>query len=118
MDHPRQQTGRLSEDLTMTDTKLDSSDVDDVARMLMALVQEVWILRDRMAITELLLAERAGITAADIDDYVPSAATAADLERLRDQFSARVVGAPVAARERSVDQILERAGFSRPSKAA
>jgi len=100
--------------MTMTDAKLDTSDVDDVARMLMALTQEVWILRDRMAITELLLAERAGISAADIDDYAPNAATAAELERLRDQFAARVVGAPVAARERSVDQILQRAGFSRP----
>lgn len=102
----------------MTDTKLDTGNVDDLGRMVMALVQEVWIMRDRMAITELLLAERTGITAADIDDYVPSADTAVELERLRDQFAARIVGAPIAARERSVDQILQRAGFTRPSKAA
>lgn len=102
----------------MSDTKLDTSNVDDLGRMLMALVQEVWVMRDRMAVTEKLLAERAGITAADIDDYVADPAFAAELEALRDRFAARVVGAPVAARERSVDQILARAGYTRPRKAA
>ncbi len=112
MDHPGPKAGGMSEDRMTTDARLDTGNVDDLGRMLMALVQEVWVMRDRMAITELLLAERAGITAADIDDYVPSAATRAELERLRDQFAARIVGAPIAARERSVDQILARAGFA------
>lgn len=102
----------------MTDSKLDTSNIDDLGRMLMALVQEVWVMRDRMAITEKLLAERAGITAADINDYVADPAFAAELETLRDRFAARVVGAPIAARERSVDQILARAGFPGPRKAA
>lgn len=96
----------------MTDATLNETNVDDLGRMFMALVQEVWVMRDRMAVTEALLAERAGISAAQIDDHVADAATKAQVDELRDRFVARVIGAPVAARERSVDQILERAGFA------
>ena len=118
MDYPGHQASRLNEDMTMSDAKLDTSNIDDLGRMVMALVQEVWVMRDRIAITEKLLAERAGISAADIDDYVADPAFAAELEALRDRFAARIIGAPLAARERSVDQILGRAGFTRPRKAA
>lgn len=96
---------------------LDNANVDDIARMLVALAQETWAMRDRMHILEKLLEERAGIAAADIDDYVPTAATQAEAEKLRDRFVAKVIGAPVAAHERSVDQILARAGMSRPGRA-
>ena len=92
---------------------MPAESMDDLSRIVMALAQEVWILRDRMAVTERLLAERAGITAADIDDYAGDAAYKAVMEALRDRFAAKVVGAPLAARERSVDQILGRAGLSR-----
>ncbi|MDE1149950.1 MAG: hypothetical protein PW843_25645 [Azospirillaceae bacterium] len=98
----------------MTGPYLAPTDIDDVARILMTLVTEVWVMRDRMAITERLLAEKAGITAADIDDYAGDPAFKADLERQRDQFVSTVLGAPLAARERGVDQILARAGYSRP----
>jgi hypothetical protein len=95
---------------------LNPADIDDVARILMTLMTEVWVMRDRMAVTERLLEEKAGITAAEIDDYVGDAAFRAGLERQRDQFVATVLGAPLAARERGVDQILARAGFAaRPS---
>ncbi len=94
---------------------LDASNVDDLARILVALVQETWTMRDRMAITEQLLAEHTGITAAAIDDYVADAATRGEIDRLRERFVNKVIGAPIAARDRSVDQILERAGMARPS---
>jgi hypothetical protein len=94
---------------------LDTGNVDDLARILIALVQETWAMRDRMAITEKLLAEHAGITAEAIDDYVADAATRGEIDRLRDRFVGKVIGAPLAAQERSVDQILERAGMARPS---
>lgn len=90
---------------------LDESSTEDLGRMLMALVQEVWVMRDRMAITERLLAERAGITPADIDDYVADAGDTAAIDAIRQRFVAKVIGAPTAARERSVEQILQRAGF-------
>ena len=94
---------------------LDDANVDDIARMVVALAQETWAMRDRMLILEKLLEERAGISAADIDDYVPSSATQTEVETLRDRFVAKVIGAPVAAHERSVDQILARAGMARPA---
>ncbi len=98
----------------MSDAKLVSEDVTDVARMLMALSQEVWIMRDRMAVTEQLLADRAGITSADIDSFVGDPAFKAEIGAMRDRFAAHVAGAPLAAKERGVDQILARAGLSRP----
>ena len=96
----------------MPDGRLDSSNIDDLSRMLMALVQEVWIMRDRMAVTEQLLEDKLGITAADIDDFVGSDEYQEAIREMRDRFAMRIVGAPIAARERSVEQILERAGFS------
>lgn len=101
-----------------TDATLSAINVDDLGRMLMALAQEVWIVRDRMAVTEKLLEEMAGISAAEIDGYVADAATRAEIERLRDGFAAKVLGAPVAGRERSVDAILERAGLTPPGASA
>jgi len=97
----------------MAGASLDDSNIDDLSRMLMALVQEVWIMRDRMAVTEQLLEEKAGITAEDIDNYAGSPDYSEAMRELRDQFAMRIVGAPIAARERSVDQILERAGYPR-----
>ncbi len=99
----------------MTDATMPPESIDDVARIVMALVQEVWIMRDRMAVTERLLAARTGITAADIDDYVGDAGFKTDIEKLRDRFTAKVIGAPLAARERSVEQILTRAGLLSPA---
>ena len=96
----------------MSGETLDSSNIDDLSRMLMALVQEVWIMRDRMAVTEQLLEEKLGITAADIDGFVGTPDYSEAMRTLRDQFAMRIVGAPIAARERSVEQILTRAGFA------
>lgn len=96
----------------MTDATMPPESMDDLSRVVMALVQEVWIMRDRIAVTEQLLAERAGISATDIDDYVGDAAVKGEMEKLRDRFVAKVIGATLAARERSVEQILARAGLS------
>lgn len=96
----------------MSNATLNESNIDDLSRMLMALMQEVWIMRDRMAVTEQLLQDQLGISAQDIDDFVGSSEYKVNVEQLRDLFARRVVGAPLAAKERSVDQILERAGFA------
>ena len=96
----------------MSNATLNESNIDDLSRMLMALVQEVWIMRDRMAVTEQLLHDKVGITAADIDDFVGSQDFKVELGHLRDLFARRIVGAPLAAKKRSVDQILDRAGFT------
>jgi hypothetical protein len=90
---------------------LATANIDDLARIVTALVQESWVMRDRMAVTERLLEEKAGIMSADIDNYVGDPAFKAQTEALRNRFVAKVMGAPLAARERSVDQILARAGM-------
>lgn len=122
MDHPRQQAallrhegGRMSLLIPEPDAALDVINVDDLGRMLLALTQEVWVMRDRMAILEKLLEEKAGIGAREIEGYTPSAETKAEVESLRDRFIAKVMGAPIAGRERGVDDILKRAGLERPA---
>jgi hypothetical protein len=96
----------------MGDGYLSPDNVDDLARMLMALLSEVWIMRDRMAIQEKLLGEKLGVSAAEIDDYVPDADFSAKLEALRDRLVSAVISAPLSADDRSVDSILRRAGFT------
>jgi hypothetical protein len=92
---------------------LEGESIENLGRMLMALTQEVWVMRDRMAVTEKLLADHAGIVAEQIDDYVADPAFRAELERMRDTFAAKVLGAPIAATKRSVEDILHRAGYPR-----
>jgi hypothetical protein len=75
----------------------------------------VWIIRDRMALMEKMLADKVDITSAGLDDYIPSGEFAAELEALRDRMVVNVVGAPLVAKERSVDQILDRAKLKRPA---
>lgn len=90
---------------------LNEDNVDDLGRMVVALLSELWIMRDRMAVLETLLA-KANIIAPDaIEQFSYTPEQEDEMERLRDRIVASVVGAPVAAKERSVDQILERAGF-------
>ncbi|WP_421738086.1 hypothetical protein [Caulobacter sp.] len=98
----------------MSKTYLTAENVDDLGRMTMALLAELWIVRDRVAVLEQLLIDRGGLTADEVDDYVPTGAFAVQLETLRDRMANAVVGAPIAAEERGVDQILARAGLTRP----
>lgn len=100
--------------MSTSEPYLDTNNVDDLARILTALVQETWAIRDRLAVTEKLLEERANISSADIDDYVADVETRDAIAALRDRFVNKVIGAPLAAKERSVDQILARAGMKRP----
>jgi len=96
---------------------LTEHNVDDLGRMLLALMSEVWIMRDRMAITEELLHSKTGITSAEIDDFLPSPELSAKLNALRERFTMNVVGAPLSGVDRDVDTILARAGLRRPAAA-
>ena len=102
----------------MSNTYLGPDNIDDLGRMVTALLTELWITRDRVAVLEQMLHEKGIVAAREIDDYIPSPAFDAELETIRDRMAGNVIGAPLAARERSVDQILERAGLSRPTPAA
>jgi hypothetical protein len=98
----------------MAKSYLDAGNVDDLGRMVTALLAELWIVRDRLAVLEHIHGARIGIDPAEIDDFVPDAAFAAYLEKTRDRMVASVAGAPIAARRRSVDEILARAGLRPP----
>ena len=96
---------------------LHDSNVEDLGRMLMALLSEFWILRDRVAILEEMLGDKIGVSSTDIDNYVPSPEFEARLQELRDRVATSVVAAPILAEDRSVDTILSLAGLKRPEKA-
>ena len=98
-------------------TYLHQSNVEDLGRMLMALLSEFWILRDRVAILEEMLGDKVGISSGDIDNYVPSPEFEARLQTLRDQVATAVVAAPLLAEDRSIDTILKLAGLKRPDTA-
>jgi hypothetical protein len=89
----------------------DTLTTEQLSAMLMALLSEHWILRDRFAILESLMIERGMLLPGELDDHVPTPAQAAIIEKLRDRTAATVIGAPLAAGQRSVAEILARAGF-------
>jgi hypothetical protein len=97
---------------------LGPQSVTDVGRMLMALMSEVWILRDRQMITEHLLAEKGLLTSEEIDRFAVPAELAARIEAERDRFARLILSAPIAAEARSIPEILERAGMPEAAAAA
>lgn len=96
---------------------LGSESVTDVARMLMALVSEVWVMRDRQIATEYLLETNGKVTREELDEFVPSGELAAQITAERERFARMIAGAPIAAVRRSVPEILERAGLKLPEAA-
>lgn len=65
---------------------LGPDQLDDLARTVLALAREVWVLRDRQRITELVLAERGIAIAEAIDAYRPDAETQRMLDAERAAF--------------------------------
>jgi hypothetical protein len=100
----------------MSNVYLDENNVDDLGRMIVGLLSELWIVRDRLAVVEELLVSNGVLAAEAVDGFAWSQAKAEEMEALRDRIVAAVIGAPIAAKERSVDQILERAGYQQPAR--
>ena len=73
---------------------LASQEVEYLARMNMALLSELWITRDRLALVERLLADQKIIAPNQLDDYVPDEDFAQHLEALRSVVVENVLGAP------------------------
>lgn len=96
----------------MANIYLNQDNVDDLGRMVTALLSEVWILRDRLAVLETMLDNKGVIEANAIDDFAFTPEQEAELEKVRDRMVSAVVGAPIAAREHHVEQILKRAGLA------
>jgi hypothetical protein len=66
--------------------------MDNVMRMNAELLSELWILRDRVTILEHMLQDKGVVDRKALDDYVPSGALAAELNRERDAMVEKVVG--------------------------
>ena len=65
--------------------------IDDVARALIALTREVWVLTDRQILLERLL-DRHGIDTSALDTTDPDSAATAELDRRREQLLSAVLG--------------------------
>ena len=90
---------------------LDEKSITDLGRIVMALMSEVWILKDRTMLLEHLLTERGSITPEEIDNIVISPELATKIDAERDRFATLVLSAPIAGEKRSVKEILQRAGI-------
>lgn len=73
----------------------NTSGVDDVARMVTALTEEVWVLRDLVMVMHRALVDAGALAADAVDDLVPDEALATDLAAERQRLIRRVLGAPV-----------------------
>lgn len=87
---------------------LSAGDVDALARMTHALLTELWIVRDRVAVLEKLLEAAGQLPPQAVDRYVPDGDFARQLEALRDTMVANVAGAPFSDADRSVAALRER----------
>ena len=90
---------------------LDEKSVTDLGRMIMALMSEVWILKDRTMLLEHLLAEKGGLAEGEIENMTIPEDLAARIDEERDRFATLVLSAPIAGEKRSVKEILQRAGI-------
>jgi hypothetical protein len=74
--------------------------LDDLARMVLELTSEVWVLKDRALVLEHLLAAKGTLAEDEIDAFQPAAELAAALRREREALVARVLGAPLPSDDR------------------
>jgi hypothetical protein len=76
---------------------LHNGTVEDVARMAESLTEEVWILKDRLAVLEHLLVTHGILGATEVDEHEPDAELGATLKRDRQRVIRKVLGAPLAS---------------------
>lgn len=77
-------------------TYLHNATVEDTARMIESLAEELWILKDRSAILEQLLIDKVGLTLEEIESYEPGEELAQRLTRDRQRLIRKVFGAPLS----------------------
>ena len=65
---------------------LDHPTVDKVMKVVMALAQEAYITRDRLALIEKKLDENGVVYSKDLDEYEPTEAEQAVINQRRDEF--------------------------------
>ena len=88
-------------DVPVRPNYLGSARLDDVARMVVELTSELWILKDRNMILEKLLADAGILAPAAIDSHQPDAELSAALLAERRALTERVLGAVLPADDRT-----------------
>jgi hypothetical protein len=101
----------------MADSALAPADLDKVGRMVLALLAELWVTRDRAAIMEKLLVDNGVLKADEIDGFSPSGEFADQLTLMRDQLMAQVMSAPLLADSPKVEEIIDWARLRQPATA-
>lgn len=100
----RQNLDRVKRPLGSHPVFHDEATVDALNAMVLALLGEVMVLRDRLDANERLCAQAGGHGPADVDLYLPDAAVSAERARYRDASYDRVLG---VARDRLMPQALQ-----------
>ncbi|MFT7288202.1 MAG: hypothetical protein ACI87W_002317 [Halieaceae bacterium] len=84
-------------------TYLTTEDVDALGRQNTQLITELWILKDRLAVLENLLAQKGLLSAGEVDAAHPDEALSLELDRERERYLKRIVG--LAPAERSIESL-------------
>ena len=80
-------------DITAPRQILAPDRIDDVAKSVLALTRELWVMRDRQIVTEAVLASRGIDLREELDGFQPDAALQAKLDAERDRIIAAVAAA-------------------------
>ncbi len=80
-------------DITAPRQILTPNRIDDVAKAVLALSRELWVMRDRQILTEAVLAGRGIDLRKELDGFQPDAALQAKLDAERDRIIAAVAAA-------------------------
>ena len=70
---------------------LDHPSIDRVMKVVMALAQETYVNRDRLALVEKILDDKGVLSRADLDQYQPSPQEQHDIDARRDEFVASIL---------------------------
>ena len=73
---------------------LGTERADDLARISLALLSELWVLRDRVTVLEHVLEQKGSIARQELDKLMPEGELAEELARERREMVERVLGAP------------------------
>ena len=71
---------------------LDHPTVDRVMKVVMALAQETYVNRDRLALVEKIRDEKGVLHRVDLDHYQPSDDEQQEINQRRDEFVASILG--------------------------
>lgn len=80
-------------DITAPRLILTPDRIDDVAKAVLALTRELWVVRDRQMVTEAVLAGRGIDIQDEVDRFQPDAALQSRLDQERDRIIAAVASA-------------------------